>query len=69
MLMTPSLLGSLDEACEQPVQLLPLGLGDLSEKLQGVGVDRLLGPGLRVGFANSGGLVFVADSAEEITAA
>jgi hypothetical protein len=29
------------------MELLPLGLGKLSEELQGVGVDRLLRPGLR----------------------
>jgi hypothetical protein len=43
----PSLLSWLDEACEQPVELLPLDLGELSEELRGVGVDRLLGPRLR----------------------
>jgi hypothetical protein len=41
----PSLLRWFDKAREQPVELLPLGLGELSEELQGVGVDCLLGPG------------------------
>jgi hypothetical protein len=45
--MAPSLLGWLDDACEQPVELLPLGLGELSEELQGVGVDRPLGEDVR----------------------
>ncbi len=41
-------MGSLDEACEQPVELLPLGLRELSEEPQGVGVDRRLGTRLRL---------------------
>jgi len=41
---------SVPEACEQPVELLPLGLGELSEELHGMGVDRLLGPGAAPSF-------------------
>jgi hypothetical protein len=44
-----SLCGSLDEASEEPMRPLPLGLRELSEEASGVDVDRLLGPHLHRG--------------------
>ncbi len=46
--LSAHLLGWPDEALEQLVELLPLGLREPSEELQGVGVDGLLGAGLRL---------------------